>query len=238
MTETSAQHILEVRGLQAWYGQGQVLHDIGFDVRPGEVVTLLGRNGAGKSTTLKSIMGLMEKRRGSIRFEGTETIDMAPHRIARLGLAFCPEDRGIYASLTAGENLELPPIIRPGGMSTEQVLELFPGLRNRLTSPGTKLSGGEQQMLAIGRILRTGARVLLLDEPTEGLAPVVVKEIGVAIRRLKETGMTILMVEQNVRFAATVADTHFVVDRGRVVDRLDSRGLEENFDRVVGALGV
>ena len=236
MTET--QHILEVRGLQAWYGQGQVLHGMNFEVRPGEVVTLLGRNGAGKSTTLKSIMGLMEKRRGSIRFEATETIDMAPHRIARLGLAFCPEDRGIYASLTAGENLELPPIIRPGGMSTEQVLELFPGLRDRLTSAGTKLSGGEQQMLAIGRILRTGARVLLLDEPTEGLAPVVVKEIGAAIRRLKENGMTILMVEQNVRFAATVADTHFVVDRGRVVDRLDSRGLEEDFDRVVGALGV
>ena len=155
-----------------------------MEVRPGEIVTLLGRNGAGKSTALKSIMCLMEKRRGSIRFEGVETIGMAPHRIARLGLTFCPEDRGIHASLTAGERLELPSIIRPGGMSTEQVRELFPGLRNPLTSPGTKLSGGEQQMLAIGRILRTGARALLLDEPMEGLAPVVVKEIGVAIRRL------------------------------------------------------
>ncbi len=229
--------LLDIRNLHAWYGPSHVLHGVELAVRPGELVTLLGRNGAGKSTTLKSVMGMV-RREGSIRIEGAETVGLAPHRIPRLGVAFCPEDRGIYATLDVAENLRLPPEIRPGGMSEDEVLDLFPNLRERLTSPGTKLSGGEQQMLAIGRILRTGARLLLLDEPTEGLAPVVVAQIGVVIRRLKEQGFTILMVEQNVRFAATVADRHYVMDRGRIVEAFDNARLSEQFERVSGLLGV
>lgn len=230
--------LLETRNLQAWYGQSHVLHGVDITVRSGEVVTLLGRNGAGKSTTLKSIMGMVPRRAGSIRFEETETISLASHQIARLGIAFCPEDRGIYASLTVAENLELPPVVRSGGMSTEATLDLFPNLRERLKSPGMKLSGGEQQMLAIGRILRTGARLLLLDEPTEGLAPVVVQQIGDIIRRLKSEGFTILMVEQNARFAATVADRHYVMEGGRIIEALNNADIEANFDRVVELLGV
>ena len=230
--------LLETRNLQAWYGQSHVLHGVDITVRSGEVVTLLGRNGAGKSTTLKSIMGMVPRRAGSIRFEETETISLESHQIARLGIAFCPEDRGIYASLTVAENLELPPVIRSGGMSTEATLDLFPNLRERLKSPGMKLSGGEQQMLAIGRILRTGARLLLLDEPTEGLAPVVVQQIGDIIRRLKSEGFTILMVEQDARFAATVADRHYVMEGGRIIEALNNADIEANFDRVVELLGV
>jgi len=230
--------LLETRGLQAWYGQSHVLHGVDITVRSGEVVTLLGRNGAGKSTTLKSIMGMVPRRSGSVRFEETETIGLASHQIARLGIAFCPEDRGIYASLTVAENLELPPVVRAGGMSTEATLTLFPNLRERLKSPGMKLSGGEQQMLALGRILRSGARLLLLDEPTEGLAPVVVQQIGDIIRRLKSEGFTILMVEQNARCAATVADRHYVMERGRIVEALNNADIDANFERVVELLGV
>ncbi len=234
MSET----MLDVRNLHAWYGQSHVRHGVEITVKQGELVTLLGRNGAGKSTTLKSILGAVPKRTGSIRFEDTETVGLAPHEIARLGIAFCPEDRGIYASLDVEENLRLPPVVRPGGMSVEAVLDLFPNLRERLRSPGTRLSGGEQQMLAIGRILRTGAPLLLLDEPTEGLAPVVVEQIGAVIRRLKQNGFTIVMVEQNVRFASTVADRHYVMDHGRIVEAMDNASLVSNFDRVVGLLGV
>ncbi len=230
--------MLEIRDLHAWYGQSHILHGVDLEVRRGELVTLLGRNGAGKSTTLKAIMGTVPLRAGSIRFEGTETIALPPHEIARRGIAFCPEDRGIYATLDVQENLLLPPMVRPGGMSAEAVLDLFPNLRERLKSPGMKLSGGEQQMLAIGRILRTGAPLLLLDEPTEGLAPVVVEQIGRVIRRLKEDGFTILMVEQNVRFAATVADRHYVMEGGRIVDALDNAAMGGDFERVVGLLGV
>ncbi len=230
--------MLEIRDLHAWYGQSHILHGVNIEVRRGELVTLLGRNGAGKSTTLKAIMGNVPLRAGSIRFEGQETIAAPPHEIARLGIAFCPEDRGIYATLDVQENLLLPPIVRAGGMSVETVLDLFPNLRERLKSPGMKLSGGEQQMLAIGRILRTGAPLLLLDEPTEGLAPVVVEQIGRVIRRLKQDGFTILMVEQNVRFAATVADRHYVMEGGRIVDALDNAEIGGDLERVVGLLGV
>ncbi|UYN96513.1 MAG: ABC transporter ATP-binding protein [Enhydrobacter sp.] len=230
--------ILDIRNLHAWYGQSHVLHGVDLSVDAGELVTLIGRNGAGKSTTLKSIMGLVPQRTGSIRFEGAETVGIEPHEVARLGIAYCPEDRGVYATLDVAENLQLPPKVRPGGLSMESVLDLFPNLRERLRSPGTKLSGGEQQMLAIGRILRTGAPLLLLDEPTEGLAPVVVEQIGEIIRRLKRDGLTILMVEQNVRFATTIADRHYVMERGRVVEALDNARLKSEFDRVTGLLGV
>lgn len=230
--------MLDVRNLHAWYGQSHVLHGVDMTVHRGELVTLLGRNGAGKSTTLKSFLGAGPRRTGSIRFEDTETVGLAPHQIARLGIAFCPEDRGIYATLDVEENLRLPPVVRAGGMSVEDVLDLFPNLRERLRSQGTRLSGGEQQMLAIGRILRTGAPLLLLDEPTEGLAPVVVEQIGSVIRGLKERGFTIVMVEQNVRFASTVADRHYVMDHGRIIDAFDNASLTANFDRVVSLLGV
>jgi branched-chain amino acid transport system ATP-binding protein len=209
-----------------------------FDVGEGEVVTLLGRNGAGKTTTLKSIMGMVGRREGSIRFNSTETIRLASNRIARLGMAFCPEERGIFASLDVEENLLLPPQVAPGGLTVEQVFELFPNLRERLRSQGTKLSGGEQQMLAIGRILRTGARLLLLDEPTEGLAPVIVQQIGRTLARLKAQGFTILLVEQNFRFAQTVADRHYIVEHGRVVDMVPGAELEANMGRVHEYLGV
>jgi len=202
------------------------------------VVTLLGRNGAGKTTTLKSIMGIVPRREGSIAFEGRELIGMASNRIARQGIAYCPEERGIFASLNVEENLLLPPIVREGGLSVEQIYELFPNLRERRRSQGTKLSGGEQQMLAIGRILRTGARLLLLDEPTEGLAPVIVQQIGRTIARLKAQGFTILLVEQNFRFAATVADRHYVVEHGRVIDMIANADLEANMTKLHEYLGV
>ena len=230
--------LLAVRDLNAWYGESHVLHGVTFDVAGGEVVTLLGRNGAGKTTTLKSIMGVVPRREGSIAFEGRETIRLASNRIARLGIAWCPEERGIFASLNVLENLMLPPQVRPGGLTVDQVYELFPNLRERLASQGTKLSGGEQQMLAIGRILRTGARLLLLDEPTEGLAPVIVQQIGRTIARLKAQGFTILLVEQNFRFAATVADRHYVMDHGRVVDMIPNAELDANMAKLHEYLGV
>jgi branched-chain amino acid transport system ATP-binding protein len=233
-----AEPLLAVRDLHAWYGESHILHGVDFDVHAGEVVTLLGRNGAGKTTTLKSIMGMVGRRRGSVRFGGEELIARPSNAIARLGLAFCPEERGIFASLNVEENLFLPPVVRPGGLSTEAIFGLFPNLRERLRSQGTKLSGGEQQMLAIARILRTGARLLLLDEPTEGLAPVIVQQIGATIRRLKGEGFTILLVEQNFRFGATVADRHYLMERGRVVDMIPNRELDASMDKLHEYLGV
>jgi branched-chain amino acid transport system ATP-binding protein len=230
--------LLSVRNLQGWYGESHVLHGIDFEVREGEVVTLLGRNGAGKTTTLLAIMGILAKRKGSITFDGRETISLPPRAIARAGIAFCPEERGIFASLSVEENLLLPPRVREGGLTVEQVFELFPNLRERLSSQGTKLSGGEQQMLAIGRILRTGAKLLLLDEPTEGLAPVIVQQIGHTIARLKREGFTIVLVEQNFRFAASVADRHYVVEQGRVIDTIPNSELDANVEKLHGYLGV
>ena len=230
--------LLSVKDLHAWYGESHILHGVDFDVRPGEVVTLLGRNGAGKTTALKSIMGIVRRRTGSVRFDGVELIDRPSNAIARLGVAFCPEERGIFASLNVEENLRLPPRVRVGGLSEEAIFGLFPNLRERLRSPGTKLSGGEQQMLAIGRILRTGARLLLLDEPTEGLAPVIVQQIGATLRRLKQEGFTVLLVEQNFRFAATVADRHYVMEHGRVVDMIPNGELEANMTKLHDYLGV
>ena len=230
--------MLEVSGLNAWYGESHILHGIDFEIAEGEVVTLLGRNGAGKTTTLKSIMGMVGRRQGSIRFNNTELVNLPSNRIARLGIAFCPEERGIFASLDVQENLLLPPQVAPGGLPVEQIFTLFPNLRERLHSQGTKLSGGEQQMLAIGRILRTGARLLLLDEPTEGLAPVIVQQIGKIIAQLKQQGFTILLVEQNFRFAQKVADRHYIVEHGRVVDMIPGAELESNLGRVHEYLGV
>ncbi len=234
----SADALLSVRDLEAWYGESHVLHGVSFDVREGEVVTLLGRNGAGKTTTLKSIIGIMGKRTGSVRYGGRETIAMASRHVARLGVGFVPEERGIFASLSGLENLTLPPQVKPGGFTVPQVYELFPNLKERSGSQGTKLSGGEQQMLAIGRILRTGAKLLLLDEPTEGLAPVIVQQIGRTIERLKREGFTIVLVEQNFRFAQTVADRHYIVEQGRVVDMIPNDVLDANIDKLHGYLGV
>lgn len=233
-----AQSLLTIQGLEAWYGESHVLHGMTFDVRPGEVVTLLGRNGAGKSTTLKAIIGIVRRRKGSIRFEGRETIGLSARAIARCGIGFCPEDRGIFSSLNVEENLLLPPVIKDGGLSVEEIFELFPNLQERLKSQGTKLSGGEQQMLAIGRILRTGARLLLLDEPTEGLAPVIVQQIGRTIQKLKSRGFTIVLVEQNFHFAATVADRHYVVEHGRVVDMIPNSEIEASTAKLNRYLGV
>jgi branched-chain amino acid transport system ATP-binding protein len=233
-----AEPLLAVRDLHAWYSESHILHGVDFDVHAGEVVTLLGRNGAGKTTTLKSVMGMVARRRGSVRFGGEELIARPSNAIARRGLAFCPEERGIFASLNVEENLLLPPVVRPGGLSTAAIFDLFPNLRERLRSQGTKLSGGEQQMLAIARILRTGARLLLLDEPTEGLAPVIVQQIGATIRRLKADGYTILLVEQNFRFGATVADRHYLMERGRVVDMIPNRELDASMNKLHEYLGV
>jgi branched-chain amino acid transport system ATP-binding protein len=230
--------LLAVEDLHAWYGESHILHGVSFEVQVGEVVTLLGRNGAGKTTTLKSIMGMVGRRTGSIRFEGVETTGLTSDRIARRGIAFCPEERGIFASLNVLENLLLPPRVKAGGLDLPQIYELFPNLPERLASPGGRLSGGEQQMLAIARILRTGARLLLLDEPTEGLAPVIVQQIGRTISRLKAQGFTILLVEQNFHFAQTVADRHYVMENGRVVDAIANAELEANMDRVHDYLGV
>jgi branched-chain amino acid transport system ATP-binding protein len=230
--------LLALREVNAWYGDSHVLHGVTFDVAAGEVVTLLGRNGAGKTTTLKSIMGIVPRREGSIVFEGRAIGGLASNRIAQLGIAYCPEERGIFASLDVQENLLLPPVVRAGGLSVEQIFDLFPNLKERLRSQGTKLSGGEQQMLAIGRILRTGARLLLLDEPTEGLAPVIVQQIGRTIAKLKAQGFTILLVEQNFRFAATVADRHYVMDHGRVVDMIANADLDANMAKLHDYLGV
>ncbi|KAF0222655.1 MAG: branched-chain amino acid transport system ATP-binding [Rhodospirillaceae bacterium] len=230
--------LLKVDGLEAWYGESHILHGMKFDVHQGEVVTLLGRNGAGKSTTMRSIMGMVAKRKGSVTFEGTETIAMNSNKIARLGVALCPEERGIFASLNVKENMVLPPVVKPGGLPLSEVYDLFPRLAERANSQGTKLSGGEQQMLAIARILRTGATMLLLDEPTEGLAPVIVQHIGDIIRKLKERGFTILLVEQNFHFAATVADRHYVVEHGHVIDMIPNAELQANMGKLKGYLGV
>src|ERR687888_2466355 len=236
--QASGAQVLSVRDLQAWYGESHILHGIDFDVNAGEVVTLLGRNGAGKTTTLKSIMGIIGKRAGSVKFNDQEIIRAVSDRIARMGIAFCPEERGIFASLDVRENLLLPPVVRDGGLSLDQIFELFPNLKERLKSQGTKLSGGEQQMLAIARILRTGARFLMLDEPTEGLAPVIIQQIGHTIARLKKEGFTILLVEQNFRFASTVADRYYVVEHGKVIDGFANSELEANMGKLHTYLGV
>jgi branched-chain amino acid transport system ATP-binding protein len=230
--------LLAVEGLQAWYGESHILHGANFDVFAGEVVTLLGRNGAGKTTTLKAVMGMVSQRTGSVRYDGTQLIGLTSDRIARLGIAFCPEERGIFSSLSVEENLLLPPKVRPGGLDNDQIFELFPNLRERLSSQGTKLSGGEQQMLAIGRILRTGARLLLLDEPTEGLAPVIIQQIGKTIGLLKKQGFTILLVEQNFRFASTVADRFYIVEHGRIIDQFVNAELQGNLGKLHEYLGV
>ena len=235
---TTGDPLLRVRGLEGWYGESHVLHGMDFDVHEGEVVTLLGRNGAGKTTTLLALMGILAKRSGSVLFDGTETIRLEPRRIARLGMALCPEERGIFASLSVEENLMLPPRIKEGGLGIERIHDLFPNLRERRRSQGTKLSGGEQQMLAIARILRTGARLLLLDEPTEGLAPVIVQQIGRTIQELKKEGFTIVLVEQNFHFAASVADRHYVVDQGKVVDMILNTELDAKIDKLHAHLGV
>jgi len=238
VVDPGAAPVLSTRDLHAWYGESHILHGMDLEVRAGELVTLLGRNGAGKTTTLKAIMGMVPRRTGSVQFEGKQLIGLPSNRIARLGIAFCPEERGIFASLNVEENLVLPPEVRPGGLSVPQIFELFPNLKERLRSPGTRLSGGEQQMLAIARILRTGARFLLLDEPTEGLAPVIVQQIGATIQRLKADGFTILLVEQNIKFAQTVADRHYVVEHGRVVDTVQNADLASSMDRLRVYLGV
>ncbi len=230
---------IEVSDLEAFYGESHVLHGMSFAMEPGEVVTLLGRNGAGKSTALKALMGITPpQRRGSVKLLGEETIHLPSHRIAQMGLGYVPEERGIYASLTAEENLMLPPKVQEGGLSVEEIYKLFPNLRERAQSQGTKLSGGEQQMLAIGRILRTGAHTLLMDEPTEGLAPVIVQQIGNVIRQLKTQGYTILLVEQNFHFASTVADRHYIVEDGRVVDLIPNDQLDANMEKLKDYLAV
>ena len=231
-------NILQVRNLEAWYGESHILPGIHFDVNAGEVVTLLGRNGAGKTTTLKSIMGIIGKRTGSVKFNNQDIIRATSDKIARMGIAFCPEERGIFASLDVRENLLLPPVVRPGGLPLEQIFDLFPNLKERLNSQGTKLSGGEQQMLAIARILRTGASFLMLDEPTEGLAPVIIQQIGHTIARLKKEGFTILLVEQNFRFASTVADRYYVVEHGKIIDGFSNSELAANMDKLHTYLGV
>jgi branched-chain amino acid transport system ATP-binding protein len=231
--------MLEIANLNAWYGESHILHGVDFNVQEGEVVTLLGRNGAGKSTTMKSIMGLVGRREGSVAFKGIETIGWMPNIVARAGIAFCPEERGIFGSLSVTENLMLPPIVAPGGLSVDEIYTLFPNLKERAkTAHGTRLSGGEQQMLAIARILRTGARMLLLDEPTEGLAPVIVQQIGRTIREIKNRGFTVLLVEQNFRFAATVADRHYVMEHGKIVDMFENANLQANMDKLHEYLGV
>lgn len=230
--------LLRVERLHAHYGESHVLHGVDLEVKRGEVVTLLGRNGAGKTTTLKSIMGIIEKRSGSIRFNGAEMINRTSDEIARLGVAYCPEERGIFASLSVAENLFLPPVVQRGGMGVEEILVLFPNIKERLHSVGTKLSGGEQQMLAIARILRTGARMLLLDEPTEGLAPIIVQQIARVIRSLNQNGFTILLVEQNFRFAATVANRHYIMADGRVVDAMTNAEVERNLKKLHEYLGL
>jgi branched-chain amino acid transport system ATP-binding protein len=235
----AARTVLSVKGLQAWYNESHILHGVDLDVREGEVVTLLGRNGAGKTTTLKAIMGIVGKRTGSVTFGGRELIGLPIDRIARLGVAFCPEERAIFASLSVKENLFLPPQIdKSGAMAVDRIFSLFPNLRERLASGGGKLSGGEQQMLAIARILRTGSRFLMLDEPTEGLAPVIIQQIGRTVAELKREGFTILLVEQNFRFASTLADRFFVMEDGKIIDAFANSELAGRMDRLHEALGV
>jgi branched-chain amino acid transport system ATP-binding protein len=230
--------LLEVKDLHGWYGESHVLHGMTFSVPPGEVVTLLGRNGAGKTTTMRAVMGVLGKRQGSVKYEGVETVGLQSNVIAKHGIAYCPEERGIFSSLSVRENLELPPIVKPGGMSLDEIYQLFPRLKERANNQGTKLSGGEQQMLAIARILRTGAKLLLLDEPTEGLAPVIVQQIGEIIRTVKKRGFTVLLVEQNFHFASTVADRHYVVEHGRVIDMIMNDQVKANLGKLETYLGV
>ena len=230
--------MLEIRDLHAFYGESHILHGVSLDVRKGEVVTLLGRNGAGKTTTMRSIMGIVGKRTGSIRLGGDELVGLQSNKIAKLGIGYVPEERGIFSSLNVEENLMLPPLIKQGGMTVEAIYDLFPNLKERRKSQGTRLSGGEQQMLAIGRILRTGADFILLDEPTEGLAPVIIQQIGKVVRELKQRGMTILLVEQNFRFAATIADRHYVMEEGNIVDMIPNDQLEANMGKLHEYLGV
>ena len=230
--------MLRVTGLHAFYGESHILHGIDLHVNRGELVTLLGRNGSGRSTTLKAMLGLVGRRSGSVMFNGTEINQTAPHRIARLGLGYCPEERGIFAGLSTEENLLLPPIVASGGMTLEEIYELFPNLKERRNSPGTRLSGGEQQMLAMARILRTGAKVLLLDEITEGLAPVIVKKLGEVIRLLKSRGYTIVLVEQNFRFAAPLADRFYVMEHGQIVKQFAQSELAQNMGMLQEYLGV
>lgn len=213
--------MLQVKGLQAWYGESHILHGIDLEVRAGEVVTLLGRNGSGRTTTLKAILGMTDRRTGSVMVNGTETMDMPDHKLAHLGIGYCPEERGIFSSLSTEENLMLLPVVGPGGMSVNEIYAMFPNLKERAKSPGTRLSGGEQQMLAMARILRTGARLLLLDEITEGLAPVIVQTLGEVIRDLGRRGYTIVMAEQNFRFAGPLADRHYVIEHGQVVETIE-----------------
>jgi branched-chain amino acid transport system ATP-binding protein len=230
--------LLAIRGLNAWYGESHVLHGVDAEVQPGEVVTLLGRNGAGRTTTLRALLGLVGRRSGSVQISGSEAIALAPHRIARLGVGYCPEERGIYASLSTEENLLLPPLLSDSGMPLDEIYAMFPNLKERRASRGTHLSGGEQQMLALARILRTGARLLLLDEISEGLAPVIVQALSRTIQRLKEKGYTIVMVEQNFRFAAPLADRFYVMERGRVVDGFSARELPARSSMLHEFLGV
>lgn len=237
MSNSSAP-ILSIRNLHAWYGESHVLHGIDLDVHAGECITLLGRNGAGRSSTLRAILGLIEKRQGSIQAMGQEIIRAQPHHIARLGIGYCPEERGIYASLTAEENLTLLPSVGSDGMTLEQIYTMFPNLKERAHSPGTRLSGGEQQMLAMARILRTGAKLLLLDEITEGLAPVIVQKLGQVIRELKTRGFTLVLVEQNFRFAKHLADRHYVIEHGRVVETIAHSEVNAKQDRLNELLGI
>ena len=230
--------MLEVKDLHAFYGESHILHGVNFTVNRGEVVTLLGRNGAGRTTTLKSILGLVGRRTGSVMINGTESSKLPPHKIAHLGVGYCPEERGIYSSLSCEENLLLPPKVRDGGMSVDEIYGMFPNLLERRNSQGTRLSGGEQQMLAVARILRTGADLLLLDEITEGLAPVIVKELGRMIRALREKGYTIVMVEQNFRFAAPLADRHYVMEHGKIAEMIPREELEAKTDLLHEYLGV
>ncbi|HCA63573.1 MAG TPA: ABC transporter ATP-binding protein [Pseudomonas sp.] len=233
-----AEPLLSVRDLNAWYGESHALHGIDLDVQQGETVTLLGRNGVGKTTALRAIVGIIRQRSGSIRFDGKDMLRVPLHRTARHGIGYVPEERGIFSTLTVEENLTLPPVIAKGGMTLADIYQLFPNLEERRKSPGTKLSGGEQQMLAMARILRTGAKLLLLDEPTEGLAPVIIQRIGEVLQTLKQRGMTILLVEQNFRFASKVADRFYVVDHGKVIDTFDVADLPGRMTMLNEALGV
>ncbi|MEX0605711.1 MAG: ABC transporter ATP-binding protein [Marinobacter sp.] len=239
MTNKPGEELLKIENLHAWYGESHILHGMELSVREGEVITLLGRNGSGRSTTLKAILGVVGKRTGSIRVRGVEVINMPTHKIAHVGrLGYCPEERGIFSSLNVEENLELPPTLAEGGMSVDEIYQMFPNLKERRNSQGSKLSGGEQQMLAIARILRTGATLLLLDEITEGLAPVILKSLDGVIRKLRERGYTIVLVEQNFRFAAPLADRHYVIEHGRVVETIDAADLEAKQEQLNRHLSV
>jgi branched-chain amino acid transport system ATP-binding protein len=230
--------VLEISGLNGWYGESHVLHGVDLTVGEGEVVTIVGRNGVGKTTTLRATMGILQKRSGSVKIMGAETIRLVPEKIARLGMGYVPEERGIFASLTVTENLMLPPVLAPGGMSVDEIYRLFPNLKDRGRSQGSKLSGGEQQMLAIARVLRTGAKFLLLDEPTEGLAPVIVQQIGRVLDTIREKGLTVLLVEQNFRFAARVSDRHYVMESGKIIDMITKSEIAGKMERLEEYLGV